>query len=66
MEADQWVLAQDDVIDAQISHLLDPCPGVVEEQHQGPVAQGQPPPAREMSKQVLDLIPRVDSSETSA
>jgi hypothetical protein len=43
VEADQGVLAQVEVADAQISGFLGPCPGVVEEQQQHPVSQGEGP-----------------------
>jgi len=42
--------------DSQVGHLLSPCPGVVEEQQQGAVSQGEASYPRELSEQRLDLV----------
>jgi hypothetical protein len=56
MQARQRVLAEVEVPGAQVGGLLDAGSGVIEEQHQGAVAQGQAPAGGQAGDQVLDLV----------
>src|SRR6266540_7115824 len=56
VETDESRLAELKVPDPQVSDLLHPRPGVVEEQEQGAVSQGESPRPREAAEQRLDLV----------
>jgi hypothetical protein len=46
MEPDQSGPTELEVRHPQVRNLLDPCPGVVEEEEQGTVSEGEPPGPR--------------------
>ena len=50
------VFTEVEVADPQVGDLLDPCAGVVEEQEQGTVPQGEPAAAGQVAEQSLDLV----------
>ncbi len=56
MEPDQGSLAELEVPHPQVSALLHPGPGVVQEQEQGTVSEGESPCSREPTEQRLDLV----------
>ena len=56
VQANGGVLAEVEVLDAEIGGFLDAGAGVVEEQHQRPVAQRVPPADRQVLQELLDLV----------
>src|SRR6266705_594181 len=56
VQADHRVLPQIEMPGPEIGRLLRPCPGVVEEQQQGPVPQRQPAVAWQPAEQLLDRV----------
>ena len=56
MEADERPFAEFEVADSKIGDLLCPSAGVVEEQEQGSVSQGEPSAALQAAEQGLDLV----------
>ena len=56
MESHQWVLAEVEVLDAQVGHLLGPCPGVVEEQQQSAVSEREASFGGQPTEKLFDLV----------
>ncbi len=56
MQAHEGMLAEVEVSDPQVGHVLCPGPAVVEEHHQGPVSKGEGPVARQPAQQLFDFV----------